>query len=145
MVFISRFFRTMISQTPRIWNNVQQNTTMINMLRQMQEDVDKATDFPESKDGFAASNTLLLIEQPGFLIGYEFDNEQIIRHVLSSNQTVTNDKRVWVIPDAKIEWKVLRKNGKGYCLELQNRIEYKKSNGLENEMPNSHLFFIGAM
>ena len=145
MIFIDKFFATMVTQTPRIWNNTQQNTTMLNMLWQMQGDIDKATDFPESKGDFISSDKQLLIEQPGSLIGYEFDNQQIVRKILTGSNETTNQQRTWMIPDAKIEWKVLRKNGKGYCMEFRNRIVYTKSNGLENQMPNSHLFFIGAL
>ena len=145
MVLTSRLFSTLISQTPRIWDNTQQNSTMLNMLRQMQKDIDIASDFPESKDNFTSSDKLLLIEQPDALIGYELDNKQILRRVLGSDKTVTNVPKIWSIPDVKIKWKVLRKNGKGYCLELQNYTENKMSNGLEDQMPNSHLFFIGAL
>ena len=145
MVFTSRFFSTMISQTPRIWNNVQQNSTLLNMLWQMQQDIDRATDFPETKGDYASSGKLLLIEKPDTLIGYEFDDSQVVRRVLDGENTDTNATRTWEIPDVVIEWKVLRNKGKGYCLELHNHTEYQKSNGLENQMPNSHLFFIGAL
>ena len=145
MVFIDRFFGTLISQTPRIWNNVQQNTTLINMLGQLQNDIDKATDFPESKADFTSSDKLLLIEQPDALIGYEFGDKKIVRKILTGSLENASRQKTWVLPDAKIEWKIFKKNGKGYCLEFHNRIEYPKSNGLENQMPNSHLFFIGAL
>ena len=118
---------------------------MLNMFSQMQQDIDKARDFPESQNDFTSNDKLLLIEQSDALIGYEFDGKQVVRKTLDSRQVSYSDSTKWLLPDAKIEWIVLRKNGKGYAVEIRNRIEYQKGKRTENKMANSHLFFAGAL
>lgn len=144
MVFLARLFHTLLTETPRLWKDVQQNTTMLNMFSQMQRDIDKAKDFPLTQGEFVSSNKLLLIEQADALIGYELDGEHVVRKVLRGTQMNDSNPRKWLLPDAKIEWKVHRENDKGYVVEIRNRIEYQKGKRTENKMANSHLFFAGA-
>ena len=122
MVLMSRLFSTLLLETPRIWKNVQQNTTMLNMLSQMQQDIDNATELPQSKGGFSSDDKLLLIRQEDRLIGYEIADERISRRILSDNQTEPSEPRAWLIPDAKIEWNILRTNDIGHCLEVHSHI-----------------------
>lgn len=145
MIVMSRLFNTLLRETPRIWNSVQQNTTMLDMLSQLQSDIDRAKDLPQSKGDFTSDDKILLIEHEDSLIGYELDNEQVIRRILSSTNGNAGEERTWKMPDAKIGWNIHRKDGKGYCLEIVNYIEYKSSGRLEKKMPNSHLYFTGAM
>jgi hypothetical protein len=143
MFVMSRLLFTLLNETPRIWKNVQQSSTLNNMLWQLQNDIDKATDLPQSHGDFITGDTLILIQQEDELICYEIDNQKATRRILS--ETNTAEPRTWLIPDVKIEWNILKKNGKGYCLELQNYIGYKISGRDEKKYPNSHLYFVGAM
>ena len=145
MFFLARLFNNLLTETPRLWEDVHQNATMLYMLSRMERDIDKATDLPQSDGNFTSSGKLLLIEQEDTLIGYEIDNEKIIRRVLNGTETDSSDERILLIPDAKIEWNVLRKDGKGYAVEVRNHIEYQKGKRLEKKMANAHLYFIGAL
>ena len=49
MVFVSKLFNTLMTEAPRLCDNVQLNTTMINLFSKIQEDIDQATDIPQSK------------------------------------------------------------------------------------------------
>lgn len=145
MIFLSRLFFTLLTETPRLWDDVQQNTTMLNMFSRMQSDIDKATDFPLSQGELMSSEKLLLIKQADALIGYELDGKHVVRKIISGTQINVSEPVKWLLPDAKIEWKVHRKNDKGYAVEIRNRIEYEKGRRTENKMANSHLFFAGAL
>ncbi len=145
MLVTSRLLNSLLRETPRIWNNIQQNTTMLNMLSQMRSDIDNAQNIPQSYGEFTATDKLLLIEQKDLLIGYEFEDEQIIRRILNDTQINNEHERKWQIPDAKIQWNVLTKDGNGYCLEITNYIESHDYSRTDKKMMNSHLYFIGAM
>ena len=145
MVLMSRLFGSLLTETPRIWKNVQQNSTMIHMLTQMQNDIDNATDLPVLEDGFITDSNHLLIQQKDILVAYEISEEQIVRRVLSSNDEQDNEPRIWKIPDAKITWNVLRKDNQAYALEVHNHIEYEIHGRFEEKMANTHLYFIGAL
>ena len=145
MMLLAKLYSTLLTESPRLWKNVQQNATMLNMLSQMQRDIDKAEDFPQSDGKFISNDTVLLIKQANTLIGYELGNGQIKRKVLSDIQSDNNEPRIWQIPDAKVEWKVLRKGGSGYAVEIKNSIENQKGKRIEHKLANSHLYFTGAL
>lgn len=145
MLIMSRLFNILMQETPRIWKNIHQNTTTLNMLSQLQDDIDNARSLPQSYGEFTSSDKLLLIEQREELIGYEFDAGQITRRILNDAKSESGRERTWKLPDVNINWKVLTKNGNGYCLEITNDIEYKTYGKSESKMMNSHLYFIGAL
>ena len=145
MLIMSRLFNTLLKESPRIWDNIQQNTTMLNMLSQLQSDIDKAQNLPEKYEEFISNDNLLLIEQEDTLVGYEFNEGEITRQILNNTQTDTEQQKQWKMPDAKIKWTVHKKNGNGYCLEITNYIESVNDGRTEKKMANSHLYFTGAM
>ncbi len=145
MLVANRLLYSMLRDTPRIWNNIQQNTTMLDMLSQLQNDIDIAQNLPQTYGEFSSNEKLLLIKQYDALIGYEFNDGQITRRILNDMQTNTEQERKWQIHDANIQWNVHTKDGNGYCLEITNFIEFQESGRTEKKMMNSHLYFIGAM
>ena len=62
MLVLDGLFSTLIRDIPRSYRVVQENTSLLSMLEQMQQDIDKAKGLPESFDGHTASGELLLIE-----------------------------------------------------------------------------------
>ena len=101
MFVMSRLFFVLINDTPRIWKNVQQNAILINMFKQIQSDIDKATDLPGSYGDLIAGDKMILIEQEDKLICYELDDKKVIRRIIDDAQTKTSEQRVWLIPDVK--------------------------------------------
>jgi len=145
MLIMSRLFYTLMRETPRIWDNIQQNTTTLDMLSQLQNDIDNAQNLPQSYGEFRSNENLLLIEQNDTLIGYEIEEGKITRRILNETQTNPEQERIWKIPDVKIRWNVHSKNNNGYCLELINYIEKSEEGKITQKMENAHLYFIGAM
>ncbi len=165
MVGLAKLFHTLLTETPRLWKDVQQNSTMLNLVSQIQSDIDKAKSLsqlenPQSEGGLprpvsnadindigsvaGTAGRLLEIVQPGSVVSYEFENKRVVRHAKTGEQEET-EERIWQISDAKFEWNVLERDGKGYALEVRNHIEYLKGKRLEIKMANSHLFFTGAL
>ena len=144
LIVISKMFNTLLTETPRLWENVQLNATMINMFSQIQKDMDKAADIPQSKGDFESNDKLLLIEWGDVLIGYELVNDQVIRHILSGSESSDTEPRIWDLPDVKIQWQIRKKENKAYAVEIQNHIEYQKAGRLEKKLANAHLYFLGV-
>jgi prepilin-type N-terminal cleavage/methylation domain-containing protein len=162
MVLLDGLFRTILSEIPASYRIAQENTTLLNMLEQMQRDIDKATGLPASFGGQTASDTLLLIELPDGVVGYELQAGRVIRTRLtgarsdvvgagpraSSGQphgvAPTQEERTWALPHAKIEWQVRTRDGQRYAVQIQTYIEHKSQGRTDKKMANSHLYFVGA-
>jgi len=156
MLVLDGLFSTLIRDIPRSYRVMQENTSLLSMLEQMQQDIDKAKGLPESFDEYTTSNKLLLIELAEGMICYQLKDEKVSRYSTRINPPTAGFDRnpalpgqesrietVWSVPHAKVEWQVWRKDGGGYAVEVQTRIEHKVGGHWEKKMANSHLYFVG--
>ncbi|MCH7558583.1 MAG: hypothetical protein IIB56_14150 [Planctomycetes bacterium] len=151
MLVLNGLFSTLIRDIPRSYRVMQENTSLLSMLKQMQQDIDKAKGLPESFDEYTTSNKLLLIELTEGMICYQLKDDKVSRYWILDTRYSTRIKnqesrieKVWSIPHAKVEWQVWRKDRGGYAVEVQTHIEHKVGGNLEKKMANSHLYFVGA-
>ncbi len=148
ILVLDELFSTLIRDIPRSYRVMQENTSLLSMLEQMQQDIDKAKGLPESFDEYTTSNKLLLIELAEGMICYQLkdDKARTVRRSSLASRVTGDESRitVWSIPHAKVEWQVWRKDGGGYAVEVQTHIEHKIQGHWEKKMVNSHLYFVGA-
>src|SRR4030042_369117 len=115
LMIIDGLFTTMLSDVPRSGKTIQDNSILLPMLRQMEQDIDKANNLPRSIDGYTAGDDLLLIEQADKAIHYQLKDGTVYRYGFRDNQRIPEDSRFWFLPDTIIQWQVLRPNDKGYA------------------------------
>ncbi|MHC4489081.1 MAG: PulJ/GspJ family protein [Planctomycetota bacterium] len=144
-IVVSKLFTTIISDIPRSYRIIQDNTSVLNMLEQMHEDVDLARGLPKSFAEYTTDKDLLLIELPNGIVCYQLKDGKVLRRSLPTAQEhYEEDARVWSVPNAKIEWQVRRNNGTGYAVEVKTHIEHNVRGLAEEKMAASHLYFVGA-
>ncbi|MGB2808181.1 MAG: type II secretion system protein [Sedimentisphaerales bacterium] len=144
-IVVSKLFTTIISDIPRSYRIVQENTSVLNMLEQMHEDVDLAKGLPKSFTEYTTDKDLLLIELPNGIVCYQLKEGKVLRRSLPTAQEhYEEDTKVWSVPNAKIEWQVRRNNRAGYAVEVKTHIEHHVRGRSEEKMAGSHLYFVGA-
>jgi len=142
---LAGLFSTVITDIPRSYRVIQTNTTLLNMLEQMREDVVAAKGLPVSFGESSASDELLLIEMEDGVISYQRRDDKVLRrNIISTQDSEGGDTRVWSVPYAKLQWQVWRNNGKGYAVQVKTHIEHKVRGHWEKKMANSHLYFVGV-
>lgn len=143
-IVISKLFTVIISDIPRLYGVVQENTSVLDMLEQMHEDVDVAKGLPESFAEYTTDKDLLLIELPNTIVCYQLKDGKVTRRKLPvAQEQYEEDTRVWSVPNAKIEWQVHR-NDMGGSVEVKTCIEHKVRGRSEEKMANTNLYFTGA-
>ena len=145
LVVIDGLFSSMLSDVPRSWNTIQNNSVLLHMLRQMEQDIDKAENLPQSIDGYTAGNELLLIRQADKVIHYQLKDDRVFRYGFAGTQEIADQTRSWLLPKTKIQWQVHRQNGKGYAVEIRHNIEYIHHGHTIRKMENAHLFYPGII
>jgi hypothetical protein len=144
-IVIDGLIATMFSDIPRSVKTIQNNSILLDMTEQLQEDIDAAKDLPESIDGYTAGNELLLIKLADSVIHYQIKDGQIRRCSFAENQqNIPEQTRLWSMPEVKIKWHVRRKNNKGYAVEVEHHIEYTLRGHLIKKMANSNMYFVGT-
>ena len=153
---LNGLFKTLIRDIPRSSQVVQENTTVLNMLEQMQQDLDKAKELPKTFAEHTADDNLLLIESDAGTICYQKEHGKVLRYTLTKGQPtrrsengprVTDDEvdgaRIWTVPNANIEWRIWRQGETGYAVEVKTHIRHKLRKKFQKKMANSHLYFAG--
>ena len=80
------------------------------------------------------------------MISYQLKDDKVLKYNLTDNQpNIAEEQKVWSVPNAKVQWKVWRKDMSGYAVEVRTHIDYKLKRHLEKKMANSHLYFVGAL
>ena len=145
LIVIDGLFASMFTDVPKSWNTIQYNSVLLNMLRQMEQDIDAAKDLPHSIDGYTAGDELLLIEQADGVIHYQRKDNYIYRYKFKDGKQIPEQTRYWLLPETKITWNVHREDGEGYAVEIQHNAEYILRGHLVKKMQNSHLFYAGIL
>jgi prepilin-type N-terminal cleavage/methylation domain-containing protein len=139
-------FRSTLSDIPRSTRLVQENTSLLNMLEQMRQDMGAAKAMPESSGQYTAGEGLLLIEITDGVLGYQLKDGKVLRYRLAGRQEEQEENaRVWSLPNSQVQWRTWRKDGNGYAVEVRTSIRYKLRSKYQQRMANSHLYFLGTI
>lgn len=145
-VLLDGLFTTLLADIPRSYQFAQESITLQNLLEQMQEDMDKAKELPDSFAGHTVDDKQILIELPDGVICYQKKDDQIIRRTLTdAPQDHVQEKRAWSLPNTKVEWEIWKKDDEGYAIKAKTHIEYKNRGRWKKTTANSHLYYGGVI
>ena len=145
-LLIDGLFKTIAGEIPMSVRLINENTSLLSVLAQIQNDTDEAKGLPESFAGQTASDHVLLIELSDGIVCYQLKDGLVIRQKLTdTSQGKAEEPRIWPIPHANIEWKVWERNGHGYAVETNTHLEYGRRGQWVKKMAHSHLYFAGAL
>jgi prepilin-type N-terminal cleavage/methylation domain-containing protein len=146
MVAFDVLFRSALSDIPRATRLVQENTSLLNMLEQMRQDIGAAKALPESSGQYTAGEGLLLIEIADCVLGYQLRDGKVLRYRLTGRQEEQEENaRVWPLPNSQVQWRTWRKDGRGYAVEVTTAIRFRLRERYQERMANSHLYFLGTI
>ena len=146
IVMLDGLFTTLLADIPRSYFIAQESTTLQNLLEQMQQDMDTSRGLPESFAGHKTDDKQILIELPDGVIGYQKNDDQIIRRRLKDAlQGSVEEERTWSMPHTKVEWKIREKGTQGYAVEVRTHVEYKTRGRWKKTAANSHLYYGGVL
>jgi prepilin-type N-terminal cleavage/methylation domain-containing protein len=128
---ISRLTNVVMWDIPQSINIIQCNTSILNAMQFIKQDINAATALTKTEDG------KLVIEQSGKTVNYVFQAGKIIR---SSGE----DESQWDMKGGKVDWNVWQKDRKGYAVEISKYVEAVRYNGVDKKMENSYVFFAGV-
>jgi len=146
LVLLDGLFGAILTEIPRSWRTAQQSTTLLNLLEQIHQDVGEAKGLPAEFAGRTAGDELLLVELPEGVIGYQVKEGGVTRSKLTGAAAgEVEQKRVWSVPNGKIEWQVWQKDDSRYAVEVKTHVELTIHGRLEKKTARAHLFFVGAL
>lgn len=126
--------------------DLQANVSVHHMLRQLHDEIERAAALPKFAGEKTTGGKVLLIGSSVGTICYELIDGKVIKNCISLEQNVPKQTiDSWPVPNANINFKVLRRNGKGYAVEVVTNIDRISSDRLHKKLKNSHVFFVNAL
>ena len=145
MMMCTRPIRTLTGDLLQDQKDLQANVSVHHMLRAVREEIERSTGLPEYAGGTKAGGRVLLIESSEGTIRYELIDDKIIKNRISLEQNKSAQRiDSWPVPNASINWKVRRRNGKGYAVEVVTNINRISGDRLHKKLQNSHVFFVNG-
>ena len=147
MLAFDRLFKTVAKDIPRSYRVVNENVSLLNMLKKMQQDIDVAEGMPKSYGNYSVSNEQFLIKQTDSVICYRFEDDKVLRYMLTEDNSSGSEEAedFWTLPHAIIHWRILEQNGNGYAVEIRKHIEHNVLGHPEKKLSNSYIYFVGAL
>ena len=140
LLIIAGQFRVLAIDVPRAYRDFQSNTSILDMLNKLRNDIEAAQDLSQALDTSEGGIETLSIDSVCSKIRYTFENEKVIKTKLTDDgyQMVES----WSVPRAVIDFELWQNNGKTYALEISTAVRRKVWDHWENRLKNSHVFFI---
>jgi prepilin-type N-terminal cleavage/methylation domain-containing protein len=143
---LAGMYNTFFLEIPHSYKVIQEETTLLNLLEQFQQDIDAAVKLPESFAGNKTGGNLLLIEQPAGVICYQIGDGRVLRYQLSETEKAKDEnEEYWSLPKTNIRWELWSQNDRHYAVEVTTFIEYNVHGRFERKLANSHLYYIDAL
>jgi hypothetical protein len=135
--------RPLIIEIPRANHAITANTSVLNMLSRLRDDIEMAVRLPDSLAGGQSDARNLLIQLPDSNVCYTLEEDKVFRKVLNGKYS-GKSYQVWSIPEAKINWRRWQRNDESYAVEVCTYIECGQDSRMKTKLANSHVYFVGA-
>jgi type II secretory pathway pseudopilin PulG len=142
---LARLTSATFRDVPRSYRSANVNTSILNALRRMSQDINRAVGLPRSFGGLSSDSRTLIIRLPEGFVCYGLDGDKIIRYVfVDSQEKGWGEDMEWSVPRAVINWKLLKDGDKTFAVEVHKYIEHRNGDVIEKKLANSYVFFVGA-
>jgi hypothetical protein len=143
LVVFAPLSNVLMSDIPRSFRFSQVNTKLLDMLGHIRKDIDDSGQVLGSFGDYVTGENVLLLEQSHGVIGYELKGDEVQRLILSGEkQDQGPNAFVWSVPKAKIKWRIWKRKDVAYAVEVKTYIDYQVGRRSQENMANSHLYFL---
>jgi prepilin-type N-terminal cleavage/methylation domain-containing protein len=144
-IAFSSLFATFIRDVPRMTRMVQENTSVLDLVRHIRDDVDAAVGLPDAFGGTKSDDHTLLIALPKTVICYRIQGAGVTRTVLGGEQTEPRAEGTWRFRDAVIGWRLWGRSDSANAVELRTFLRERISGRIREKLANSYLYFVGGL
>ena len=138
-IALSRVFATFIRDVPRMTKVVERNTTVLDMVRQLRQDMDHAVALPDTFETYESDDRSLLVELPNETIQYRMQQGGMVRTVLGGEAP---SERTWSFPEAVVAWSRWEQDERPYAVEIRTLVRQRIGTKLKDKMVNAHVLFV---
>jgi len=145
-IALSRIFATFIRDIPRMTRVVERNTTVLDMVQQLRDDMDRATTLPDAFAAKRCDDRTLLVGFPESVVCYELQDGRAVRSVLGGTGLAeARELRTWRFPEAEVTWSRWQENETAYAVEIRTHVRQKVGSQVKAKLANSYVLFVQGL
>jgi len=142
-IAFSGLFATSIRDVPRMTRIVQENTSVLDLVRHIRDDIDAAVGLPDAFGEVRSDDRTLLIALPESVICYRIDEAGVTRTRLDQAEPQTEG--VWRFRDAVIAWRRWQQGEEARAVEVRTFLQERIAGKTREKLANSYVHFIGGL
>lgn len=142
-IAFSGLFATSVRDVPRMTRIVQENTSVLDLVRHIRDDIDAAVGLPDAFAEVRSDDRTLLIDLPEGAICYRIDEAGVTRTVLGQAEPQTEG--VWRFRDAVIAWRRWQQGEEAHAVEVRTFLRERIAGKAREKLANSHVYFVGGL
>ena len=143
MMMCTKPLRILTGELRQDQRDLQANVSVNHMLRRMREEIGRATGLSEQAGGRRAGGGVLLIESVNGIVCYEHIDDKVIKSIVGAERDEpAGHTDIWKVAHAEIDWKIQKRDGEGYAVEVITSINRISGGHLHKKLQNSHVFFV---
>jgi len=136
--------RTVVADMRQSQKDLQANVSLLHMLRNLNDDIEKAVNLPKQANGMLRNDKVLLIEADNKIISYQLIEDKVIKTTFSDASKLASKEETWFVSGANINWAVWQSNGTDYAVEVSTSIDRISNGKMHQRLKNSHVYFAKA-
>jgi len=143
-IAFSGLFATFIRDVPLMTRIVQENTSALDLVRHIRDDVDAAVGLPDSVGDIESDDRTLLIALPEKVISYRIEEDGVTRSVVGGEEADSQGGGRWDFRDGVVRWRRWKEDGQAEAVEVHTFVRERISGKVREKLGNSYVYFLGA-
>jgi hypothetical protein len=144
LIAVTPLLNSLISDVPRSREMLESHTVLDQALERLGRDVGQATSVSLAPDANETDQAAaLLAALPEGVVRYEFDGEHITRKS-ADGAGDDADAMVWNVPQASINWRLWRRDGRVVAVEVRAWYERTTGDTVIKSLEQGYVFFVGS-
>jgi prepilin-type N-terminal cleavage/methylation domain-containing protein len=141
-IAFSSLFATFIRDVPRMARIVQENTSALDLVRHIRDDVDAAVGLPDPVGDIENDERTLLIALPEKVIAYRIEEDGVTRSALGSEEAQGQAEGRWRFRDGVVRWRRWKTDGQAEAVEVHTFVRERISGKTREKLANSYVYFL---
>lgn len=146
MLVMSRIMTTFMRDVPQGMAVVNEQTTVLDMIDAIGDDVRRAIALPDSLGSRQSDGRTLLIALPTGAVAYEQADGRVSRTILDRDgRDDPNAQRQWRVPDAVVDWQRWGQAEAAYAVEVHSYVKQTVDGHPQKKLAQTRVYLLNAL
>jgi prepilin-type N-terminal cleavage/methylation domain-containing protein len=146
LLALGRIMTAFMGDLPKGTEVVHEQTTVLDLIHAIHEDVDRAVALPDSLGERRSDDRTLLIALPAGAVAYERTDGRVSRTILNRDgREDPNSQRRWLVPHTVIDWHLWQQAQAAYAVEVHTYVNQIVDGHPQKKLAQTRVYLLNAL